>query len=245
MKAPVDVNDLNFYLHYRRTIQNQSGRLGDILHNQCQSKGRGRHGPLGQGQACLCFYSGHMDDLFKPPNPCDVSNTYGGPASVWADSQPSVCWCVLRVCACACAVCHDRLYKFMCFYTFRKLCWNVSQLWAKPWKHSKEQSLSANITDFYFFGFFCQFALQEEEKALIGLAGERTRPHRQQHLMLTVLAWTYVWVSDEFIAVCAYVSAYVCSLLWWLGRRMGCPKENPLGTGNALNAVAVQGQDTH
>lgn len=41
---------------------------------------------------------------------------------------------------------------------------------------------------FLFFGFFCQFALQEEEKALIGLAGERTRPHRQQHLMLTVLA---------------------------------------------------------
>lgn len=71
-------------------LQNLVCCLRDILHNQCQSKGKDSMGWLGQGQVCPCFYFGRSDDLFKPSNPRDFNNIHNIPASGGADSRPPV-----------------------------------------------------------------------------------------------------------------------------------------------------------
>lgn len=92
-------------------LQNLVCCLKDILHNQCQSKGKDSMAWLGQGQVCPCFYFGHMDDLFKPCKPCDFNNIHSIPAR--SASCAWVCWCVLHVLSCRCGVC-----------TFTHICWH-------------------------------------------------------------------------------------------------------------------------
>lgn len=74
-------------------LQNLVCCLKDILHNQCQSKGKDSMGWPGQGQVCPCFYFGHMDDLFKPSKPRDFNNIHSIPASGGAHSLPPVHGC--------------------------------------------------------------------------------------------------------------------------------------------------------
>lgn len=69
----------------------------------------------------------------------------------------------------------------------------VNQLWVEPRKHLKEQSLNVTVTVFHLSW---QFVFQGNDEAPTGLARERMKPHSHQRQMLTVLAWSYAWLSD-------------------------------------------------
>lgn len=150
-------------------LQNLVCCLRDILHKQCQSKGKDSMGCLGQGQVSPCFYFGRTDDLFKPSNPRDF-NIHNIPASGGAHSRPPVhvyagvlytfyhadaecartCTSVgtvdISVCSCS-SLCTNSPCCSSENCTSSPL--SVNQLWVKPRKHLKEQSADVTVTVFH------------------------------------------------------------------------------------------------
>lgn len=93
--------------------------------------------------------------------------------------------------------------------TSRPLC----QLWVEPIKHLKQQSLIVILTVFHLSW---QFRFHWNDAAQLRLAREQMKRQRHQRQMLTALARSYAWSSDEASSAYMYVSACVClcMLLW-------------------------------